>query len=118
MSKTDLEKGAKSEGNWGPQGTPKSVQNQAKSDANGSRRGSRTPLEKNVEKDTVCRAHWAAKMRLPLKRELNFHFSIGFPESSQKGSQKEAKMGSKSAPGLSGSAFRASLKFLQKLSRK
>ena len=102
----------------GAQGSPKSVQNQSKSDANGSRRGSRRPLEKNVEKDTVCRAPRTAKMRLPLKQELNFPFSIGLPERCPKGSQKEVKMGPKSAPGLSGSAFKVFLKILQKMSRK
>ena len=51
----------------------------------------RRPLGKEVEKTVIFRPPWTVKMRLTLKRELNFHFSEGFPKYSQNGATMEPK---------------------------
>ena len=53
---------------------------------------SRKECPKKVQKTLICKAPWTAKMKLPLRRELNFHFFEGPPQMSQKGSQNGAKM--------------------------
>ena len=57
-----------------------------------------------VVKTVIFRAPWTVKMRLPLKRELNFHFSKGFPKESQnelKLSQNEVQIRPKTSRGRS-----------------
>ena len=49
------------------------------------------PFGKVVEKTLIVRPPCPVKMRLTLKRELNFHFSEGLPKYSQNGATMEPK---------------------------
>ena len=100
-----------------PQGTPKSSPNRPTDPKNRLQGVLRRPLGKDVEKTQIFRTLGTVKMRLPLTRELNFHFFQGTPKDSQNG----AKIELKSLPNPSGDALRSlresSRKWIEKSTR-
>ena len=64
-------------------------QNRAKDFQKRLQRVFRRRLGKDVEKTMVSRPPGTVKMRLPSRRQLNFHFPKGHPKDSQNGAEME-----------------------------
>ena len=74
----------------------------------------RRPLGKDIEKTQIFRTLGTVKMRLPLTRELNFHFSQGTPKDSQNGAKIEPKLLQNPSGDALGSLRERSLKLEEK----
>ena len=78
----------------GAQGTPRDPKIDTKSIHEGRKwfqNCFRRLLGKDEEKDTITRGPWTMKIRLPYKRELNFHCSMGVLKKSQNHRKREAR---------------------------
>ena len=96
-SQSESENEAKMVPKWNPRGPPNRTKIDPRRPGMPPRRVSDGVSGSMSKKHRFSDPHWTVKMRLPPKRELNFHFSKGLPNVFPKLTRNGAEMAAKSA---------------------